>query len=122
MINRTAPQSPPSIVFTDVELQLLDHADPKVVRERKRKSCEQASREHPASREPMNATTDSKERVSIDSTAKPITHYLYAVARLGGYLSRASDPPPGNKVLWRGFNRLMDLHLGFLIGAKLVGN
>ena len=122
MINRTAPQSPPTIVFTDAELQLLDHADPKMIRERNRKSCEQASRERPASREPTNATTDSKARTSIDSTSKTITHYLYAVARLGGYLSRASDPPPGNKVLWRGFNRLMDLHLGFLIGAKLVGN
>jgi hypothetical protein len=88
MVNRTAPKSPPTTVFTDTELQLLDHADPK------------------PSREPT----------------KTLTHYLYTVARLGGYLSRASDGPPGNKVLWRGFTRLMDLHLGYQLGAKLVGN
>jgi hypothetical protein len=31
---------------------------------------------------------------------KTISHYLTKVARLGGYLARASDPPPGNMVMW----------------------
>jgi Transposase DNA-binding len=55
------------------------------------------------------------------STA-PVSHYLTAVARLGGYLNRKSDPPPGNMVMWRGFARLTDIHLGFVLGAEVVGN
>jgi len=47
---------------------------------------------------------------------------LIQVARLGGYLARAGDPPPGNKVTWKGLSRLTDIQFGFLIGAKLVGN
>jgi hypothetical protein len=56
------------------------------------------------------------------SMAKTISHYLQSVAKLGGCLARAHDPPPGNMVLWRGFARLTDIHLGFTLGAKLVGN
>ena len=36
-----------------------------------------------------------------------------AVAKLGGYLARGKDPPPGNMVLWRGMSRLTEIHLGF---------
>jgi hypothetical protein len=36
-------------------------------------------------------------------------------------LARASDPPPGNLVMWRGLSRLTDIVLGFE-AAKLVGN
>jgi hypothetical protein len=39
-----------------------------------------------------------------------------------GYLARAHDPPPGNKVMWRGLSRLTDIELGATIGAQLVGN
>jgi hypothetical protein len=53
---------------------------------------------------------------------KPLTHYLIKVARLGGYLARASDPPPGNTVMWRGLSRLTDIELGAILGAKIVGN
>jgi len=48
--------------------------------------------------------------------------YLIKLARLGGYLARAHDPPPGNKVMWRGLTRLTDIELGAIIGAQLVGN
>jgi hypothetical protein len=48
--------------------------------------------------------------------------YLIKIARLGGYLARASDPPPGNMVVWRGVSRLTDIHLGFLLGKGDVGN
>jgi hypothetical protein len=37
-------------------------------------------------------------------------------------LARAKDPPPGNQVIWKGLSRLMDMELGFILGAKLVGN
>lgn len=51
-----------------------------------------------------------------------VSSYLAQLARLGGYLARAGDSPPGNKVIWKGLSRLTDIELGFLIGAKLVGN
>ena len=38
--------------------------------------------------------------------------YLTKLARLGGYLARISDPPPGNTVIWRGLRRLADIQLG----------
>lgn len=44
---------------------------------------------------------------------RPIARYVIAVAKLGGYLARAHDPPPGNMVLWRGIARLNDIHLGY---------
>jgi hypothetical protein len=43
--------------------------------------------------------------------------YLTKLARLGGYLARASDPPPGNTVVWRGLRRLADIQLGAEISA-----
>nr|WP_264214426.1 IS4 family transposase [Leisingera thetidis] len=43
--------------------------------------------------------------------------YVRAVARLGGYLDRASDAPPGTTVIWRGFSRLADLVEGARIAT-----
>jgi hypothetical protein len=51
-----------------------------------------------------------------------VSHYLVAIARLGGYLARSKDPPPGNMVVWRGLTRLMDIHLGFELSRRVVGN
>jgi Transposase DNA-binding/Transposase DDE domain len=51
-----------------------------------------------------------------------LSTYLTKIARLGGYLARANDSPPGNMVMWRGLSRLTDIELGFLMGVKLVGN
>ena len=53
---------------------------------------------------------------------KTLSHYLTKIARLGGYLARANDPPPGNTVMWRGLSRLTDIVLGAVIGAEIVGN
>lgn len=47
--------------------------------------------------------------------------YLTKIAQLGGYLARASDPPPGNMVMWRGLARLGDIELGFTLGAQNCG-
>ena len=55
-------------------------------------------------------------------TASQLSLYLTKLARLGGYLARAKDPPPGNTVMWRGMTRLTDIQLGFIIGTQLVGN
>lgn len=53
---------------------------------------------------------------------KLLSHYLTKIARLGGYLARANDPPPGNMVMWRGLSRLTDIALGVVVGAETVGN
>jgi hypothetical protein len=55
------------------------------------------------------------DRVAGDPPAaagRTVAHYLQVVARLGGYLARAQDPPPGNMAVWRGLARLADLILG----------
>ena len=44
--------------------------------------------------------------------------YLIKLARLGGYLARSKDPPPGNTVMWRGLTRLTDIQLA----SSLVRN
>lgn len=57
---------------------------------------------------------------SMKGKGKPtVSDCLNAVARLGGYLSRRGDLPPGNMVLWRGFKRVIDIHLGFALGKAL---
>jgi hypothetical protein len=48
--------------------------------------------------------------------------YLIKVAKLGGYLARRCDLPPGNMVMWRGMARLIDITLGSEIAPQLVGN
>jgi hypothetical protein len=53
---------------------------------------------------------------------KALPHYLTKIARLGGYLARTSDPPPGNMVMWKGLSRLMDIELGATLGVRIVGN
>jgi len=62
---------------------------------------------------------DSPARRRREAT---LSSCLMKVARLGGYLARAKDPPPGNTVMWRGFARLTDIEIGFIMGARLVGN
>jgi hypothetical protein len=51
-------------------------------------------------------------------TTTSLSSYLTKIARLGGYLARAKDPPPGNVVMWRGMSRLTDIELGFLLAAS----
>jgi hypothetical protein len=62
----------------------------------------------------------------VSGTAPPrrktLSHYLTKIARLGGYLVRAGDPPPGNMVMWRGISCLTDIRIGAAIAAKLMGN
>jgi hypothetical protein len=52
---------------------------------------------------------------------KTLAYYIVKIARLGGYLARSHDPPPGNMVIWRGLSRLSDIGLGAIIGAKFCG-
>ncbi|WP_247400032.1 IS4 family transposase, partial [Bradyrhizobium sp. 76] len=88
MLNRSAPDAPPSLALTATEIGVLD----RLVNERPK------------------------------ARRKTLSHYLIKVARLGGYLARASDPPPGNTVMWRGLSRLTDIALGVMVGGEFVGN
>jgi hypothetical protein len=90
MMNRSLPAASPTLVFTALEIHLLDQ----LVR---------------------SEDTRQPQRGS-DSI------YLTKLARLGGYLARGGDSPPGNRVIWRGMSRLTDIELGFTLGAELVGN
>ena len=56
---------------------------------------------------------------------KPATlaFYITKLARLGGYLARGSDPPPGNAVIRRGLMRRTDIRIGTEISENQnVGN
>ena len=50
-----------------------------------------------------------------------LASYLTKVARLGGYLARSKDPPPGFTVLWRGLGRLLDIQMGVALGRATCG-
>lgn len=56
------------------------------------------------------------------SPPKHVSTYVLTVAKLGGYLDRKNDGPPGNTVLGRGLARITDIHLGGELGKILVGN
>ena len=64
------------------------------------------------------------DRLVSDAQGRPktLSQYLTKIARLGGYLARASDPPPGDTVMWRGLSRLTDIALGVTLRPELVGN
>jgi Transposase DNA-binding len=90
MLNRVAPEAPPVLALTPLEIDLLDRL--------------------------------VKEKREGSQFEKNLSTSLSKIARLGGYLARAKDAPPGNLVMWRGLSRLTDIELGFLLGAQLVGN
>jgi hypothetical protein len=83
MVNRAAPGAAPETVLTRPEIEVLD-------------------------RMIGGATTAAEVPAK-----RTVGHYLLQIAKLGGYLARAKDPPPGNLVLWRGLTRLTDILLGF---------
>jgi hypothetical protein len=65
------------------------------------------------------------DRIRPDKRASPkpsLAHYLNKIASLGGYLARAHDPPPGNIVMWRGWQKLSDIAIGVALERELVGN
>lgn len=57
-----------------------------------------------------------------------VRDFVRAVARLGGFLGRKGDGEPGMRTLWRGYQRLQDMLLGYELhptrskGRKNVGN
>lgn len=67
-------------------------------------------------------------RCFLEHPKEPLTvkDFVRGVARLGGFLGRKHDGDPGVKTLWRGYQRLQDLLLGYQFRrsrhGKDVGN
>jgi hypothetical protein len=60
----------------------------------------------------------SPTRLGETPTEATLAAYVRKLARLGGYLGRSRDPPPGIVVLWRGLSRLPDIELGMEVAAR----
>lgn len=86
MLNRSAPDAPPTLALTATEIGVLDRL--------------------------VNGKLKARQ--------KTLSHNLIKIARLGGYLARASDPPPGNTVMWRGLSRLTDIALGAMLEGEFM--
>jgi len=64
------------------------------------------------------------DEMVVDRRTEPrrsLSRYLIKLARLGGYLARAGDSPPGNKVMWRGWTRLTDIERGYALATERSG-
>ena len=90
MVHRVTQEAGPELIFTDLELRILD----KLVH----------------------------DKPAVQPLPPALSRYLIKLARLGGYLARNSDPPPGNETIWRALSRLVDIQLGVAIGGQLMGN
>ena len=93
MSNRVNPDAPPETVLTRTEIEILDRMG-----------------------------TSTAAGFEPQAPKRTVSHYLVVIAKLGGYLARTKDPPPGNMVLWRGLTRLTDIHLGYELHNQVVGN
>lgn len=94
MIARKAPEAPAELALTKAEMGLLERAVP--------------NKGLPA-------------ELGTTAPGRTLSAYLAKVARLGGYLARTRDPPPGNLVMWRGWSRLADLMLGAELAKRRCG-
>jgi hypothetical protein len=94
MLGRAAPELPPSVALNETEVTLLD--------------------------ELVKTKSETSQKTATKTAT--VSNYIMKIAKLGGYLGRASDSPPGNRVMWRGMSRLNDIQVGFLLASKLVGN
>ena len=93
MVARATPDAPAETALTAAEIEVLDR---------------------------LLAT--SAPAPDTPAPKRTVSHYLVAIAMLGGYLAREKDPPPGNMVVWRGLTRLADILHGFELGSQVVGN
>jgi hypothetical protein len=93
MVARVTPEAPAENALTKTEIETLDRLDASVA--------------------------PDSERPALERT---VCRYLVVIAKLGGYLAREKDPPPGNMVVWRRLTRLTDIVLGFELKNQVVGN
>ena len=62
-----------------------------------------------------------KIRPGGKGTPGTLSYYVTKLARLGGYLARNNDAPPGATVIWRGLVRLHDIVFGVQIADGSCG-
>lgn len=62
----------------------------------------------------------ARQRVAVQPTLS-IADAVRCIARLGGYLDRNNDPPPGTQVLWRGLHHLYDMAQTWLLARETCG-
>jgi hypothetical protein len=57
----------------------------------------------------QNTKTKKASPVSIPAKEEQpsLAEMLLVVAKLGGYLSRKNDPPPGAQCLWQGMDKVL---------------
>jgi hypothetical protein len=63
----------------------------------------------------------AKKRPPRSPTNRSLAYYMTQIAKLGGYLARTHDPPPGNTVIWRGWSRLADIKIGANLHSSTCG-
>jgi hypothetical protein len=61
----------------------------------------------------------SSRNRSLPANPPPMDEMLISIAKLGGYLARKRDGPPGTLALWRGWKRLMDLTEGWSMALRI---
>lgn len=64
---------------------------------------------------------DALQKQQANGTGQPpmrIGEAITRVAKLGGYLARPSDPPPGAQCIWRGMIRLGAMAVGYRIAVE----
>ena len=85
LLGRETPDLPADLLFSDLELKVLDAFA------NTRKDLRPPTRLHDA---------------------------VIIVAKLGGYLGRKNDPPPGHQVMWRGYTSLRYMCFGVALGIR----
>ena len=58
-------------------------------------------------------------KMGLSPASMTVQQCWYAIARLGGYLARTGDGPPGWKTLWRGWLQVQTLLAGVQLAARL---
>ena len=59
----------------------------------------------------------NKQRVP--EAPPPLREIIICIAKLGGYLNRTNDPPPGPKAMWIGIQKMHMLALGFELSDSI---
>ena len=60
----------------------------------------------------------TNRNTDLPATPPTVGEVVIWIARLGGYLDRKSDGPPGTITLWRGWKRLTDLTKGWNLATQ----
>lgn len=82
LLGRKAPDLPPEVLFSDIELEVLE--------------------------------SFAQKKTTLKSP-RTLGAAVYLVAKLGGYLGRKKDPPPGHQIMWRGYRNLVQLCEGYTL-------